>query len=53
MIVNTPSAVPIGMCRQLIAATTKEKIRCLVARMKNPVIRFSTAEPRNQTANTT
>jgi cytidine deaminase len=53
MIVNTASAVPSGMCKQLIAETTKENVLCFLERMKIPDITFKMPEATNQIANTT
>jgi hypothetical protein len=40
MIVNTPSAVPSGMCKQLIPATINENIRFFRSRKNRPDITF-------------
>jgi len=43
-IVNTPSTVPSGMCRQLMPATTSENVRPFRARRHRPEIRFNTPQ---------
>ena len=44
IIVNTPSNIPNGKCRQLIPATTIENVRFFRWRKNNPDIKFKTPQ---------